>query len=381
MVVNQIYSIINSIARQMWGEDAVTVTDLTGLISMGKQVISSANERDTFLGILCDRIGKTVIRTLDLELDFPSLMVNSFEWGAIISKVNVQPMMAKANKSWQIGDNDFVPNQFDIDKPVVVQTFFTDSDTWEFDWTIPDRLFRQAWTNEGEYVSFINGIMSAANDSLVMSLNNMSYLCIDNFIAEKIKANNGIVDVKALYNEQFPNATLTKDECYTSKEFSRYCNMIFKNYLDYMAKPSVKYNTAGMVRATKRDNMHILMNSSWANMLDSYLYSDTYWNDFVKAPNFTKFVSLQGTGTATGNWKTDTSINIVPSSGGEAIVQDGIIAIFADRQAIFTGYEDMFTATDRNNRNRYTNYTSGCTKQYGNDTSENGVIFIIGDDE
>ena len=38
------------------------------------------------------------------------------------------------------------------------------------------------------------------------------------------------------------------------------------------------------------------------------------------------------------------------------------------------GYDDRFTATDRNNRNRYTNYTSGATLQYYNDLSENGVI-------
>ena len=82
MKVNQIYTLVNSIAKQMWGEDAITATDLTGLISMGKAVISSTTDRDCFLNVLVDRIGKTVIRTLDLELDFPNLLVNDFEWVA-----------------------------------------------------------------------------------------------------------------------------------------------------------------------------------------------------------------------------------------------------------------------------------------------------------
>ena len=380
MVINQIYPIINSIARQMYGQDAITVTDLTGLISLGKSVLSSNSDRDNYLGILVDRIGKTIIRTLDLELDFPNLMVNEFEWGAIIQKINVAPMLAQSNESVRVGANDFTPNQFKVDKVAVTQTFFTDSDTWEFDWTIPDTLFKQSFTSEAGMVAFINAIMSSASDSLTNSLNNMAYLAIDNFIAEKIKANNGIVNPLAMYNEQFPNATLTKATCFANKEFARYFSMTLRNYVKYLGKPSTKYNTAGTPRVTKRDNMHILLNSSWASMLDSYLYADTYWNDFVKAPNYEEFVCLQGVGASTNDWTIDTSINIKPSSGGDAIVQDGIVAILADRQAIFTGYEDMFTATDRNNRNRYTNYTSGCTKMYGNDTSENGIIFIIADE-
>ena len=148
MKINQIYTLINSVARQMWGADAITVTDLTGLISMGKSVINSSTDRDLFLNTLVDRIGKTVIRTLDLELDFPNLMVNDFEWGAIIQKINVQPVMAKANKSVQITEEGFTPNQFDVDVVEVSQTFFTDADTWEFDYTIPDKLLNSAFTSE-----------------------------------------------------------------------------------------------------------------------------------------------------------------------------------------------------------------------------------------
>lgn len=383
MKINQIYTLINSVAKQMWGEDAITVTDLTGLISMGKSVINSSTDRDLFLNTLVDRIGKTVIRTLDLELEFPNLMVNDFEWGAIIQKINVQPVMAKVNKSTQITEDGFTPNQFDVDTVAVTQTFFTDADTWEFDYTIPDKLLNSAFTSEAGLASFIDAIMSAVSDSMTMALNNMAYMAIDNFVAEKIKNNNGVVNILALYNAQFPTATETQASCITSKEFLRYASMVMNNYVKYLEKPSVNYNVGGMVRATARDNLHILISGQWASAFDSYLSSDTWHNDLIALPNYKEYICLQGqkdTNLGVNDWRSNCSINIKPSSSGandDPIVVGGIIGIFFDRQAVAYGYSDMYSGTDRNNRNRYTNFTYSATKQYLNDISENGVIFIV----
>ena len=72
------------------------------------------------------------------------------------------------------------------------------------------------------------------------------------------------------------------------------------------------------------------------------------------------------------------AINIVTSSGHE-VAESGIICVLADMEAIATGIVDRYMATDRNNADRYTNYTSGTSVQYINDTSENGIIFTIGD--
>lgn len=378
MKVNQIYTLINSVAKQMWGEDAITATDLTGLISMGKAIVNSTTDRDLFLGALVDRIGKTIIRTLDLELDFPNLLVNDFEWGNIISKINVQPQMAKANKSWQVGENDFTPNQFEVNKVTATQTFFTDSDTWEFDYTIPDKLLNSAFTSESELSAFISSITSAVSDSMTMALNNMAYMAIDNFVAEKLKNHNGVVNVLAMYNTQFSQSK-TIDTCLTDPEFCRYASMIMNNYIKYMEKPSKLYNVDGMVRATSRNNMHILISADFASCLESYLASETYWKEYVQLPNYKEFVCLQGTGNIAPNWKDNSTINIVPSSadsGDNAVVQKGILGIFFDRQAVAIGYTDMYSGTDRNNRNRYTNFTYSATKQYINDLSENGVVFV-----
>lgn len=381
MKINQCYSTLNSIARQMWGRDALTVVDERDIISMGKTVLSSDVEKEKYLGVLADRIRVTMLRTLDVELDFPKLLKIGDDWLGIIQKINIQPFEAKAQKAWQIGENDFTPNNFAIDKPTVSQTFFTDANAFEFDVTIPDTMLKESFLGSSQYGAFIDGIMSTLTDSLTMALNNMSYLAIDNFVAEKLKSGNGIINVLTGYNTQAGTSYTTLAEAMDDKEFFRYTGMVIRNVIKYMGKPSALYNTAGMVRATARDNMHVLLSADYMSASNTYLSADTFWKELVALDGYAEFVTLQSTGvnhipTITDN----TKINVIPASNASddstAVIGKGIIGIICDREAIAVGFEDLFTATDRNNRNRYTNYTMGCTKSWLNDTTENGVCIV-----
>lgn len=381
MKINQVYSTVNSIAKQMWGENAITAVDARGIISMGQNVLSSATERDKFLNVLADRIGTTILRTLDLELDFPNLLRHSYEWGAIISKINIQPFEAKQQKAWMVGDNDFTPNQFAIDKPTVTQTFFKDANAFEFDVTIPDNMLKTAFVSAEEFGAFIDGVMASVSDSMVMALNNMSYVAIDNFIAEKVKADNGVINVLTGFNTQAGTSYTTLKEALDDKEFYRYTGMVIRNIIKYMAKPSKLYNTGGMVRATARDNMHVILSSDVVSGYTTYLSADTFHDELVAIKGYAEFVSLQGTGNSgIPTVENNTKITVVPASNAEndntAITVNGVIGLICDREAIAIGYDDMFNASDRNNRNRYTNYTYGCTRQWLNDLSENGVVLV-----
>lgn len=386
MNVKQVNTLVNSMASQMEGITGISSNDLRNVVQLGKAVLSTDNYKDKFLSVLADRIGTTILRTLDLELEFPTLLRNSFEWGAIIQKINIQPFTAQAQNAWNVGANDFTPNQFAVDKPVVVQTFFVDSVAWEFHVTIPDTMLKTAFTNEASFGAFIDGIMAALSDSMTMALNNLSYAAICNLIAEKIKNGNGVIDVLSMYNEQVGsggNQHSTLADAMDDKEFFRYAGMVMRNVMKYMSKPSALYNLGDasgnpMIRATQRDNMNVFLSSDFMAGYVAYLESDTFHNELIEMPGYKEFVTLQATSTNIPTIENNTSINVIPASNASdvntAIQASGIIGIFTDREAIGIGYDDRFTATDRNNRNRYTNYTSGATLQYYNDLSENCVI-------
>ena len=234
MKVNQIYSILNDINAQMFGSSAVAVKDLSGLISMGTNIIGNAVSTDKFLNILVDRIGKTVIRRLDLELDFPSLYMDSFQFGAVLQKINVAPIQAVSSNDWEVGSVGFTPSLLDIHKPTVSVKYFDGIDTASFIVTIPFDLMDSAFASESGVSQFFVAIIQALNDSLVVSLNNMSRTAVCNFVAEKIKASNGVINLLTDYNGTHSGATLTQAEAIESPAFLRYASAQIKKYLDLL---------------------------------------------------------------------------------------------------------------------------------------------------
>ena len=386
MEVNQVYSLLNDINQQMWGEDALDVHDLSGIISMGNTVLSSSTNVDKFFSTLVDRIGKVIIRRLDLELDFPKLMMNEFEWGCVLQKITIDPFGAKANTDWQVSDPGFTPSLLEIYPPSIHQMLFTDAVTFEMRKSLPNSILATAFTGAGEMANFMTAVTAAMVDSMTLSLNNLSRTCVNNFIAEKIKNSNGIVNIADMYNTAYSSTPVTDcEEAMRTPEFLRYATNVIRKYFKYLSMPNVNYNVAGLVRATQRDNMHFLANTTFVAGLESYLYADTFHDEMVSLKNYTEVAYWQGnldSDNTSINLPADvTAIDVIPSSekgqlSPTAISQSGIIAVMADRQAMGIGLNKRRSAAFNNVMDDITTVKMSATQQLFNDLSENGIIFI-----
>lgn len=386
MNVNQVYSLLNDINQQMWGEDAFAVEDLSGLISMGNAVLSSSTNVDKFFNTLVDRIGKVIIRRLDMELDFPKLLMNEFQFGAVLSKISIDPFGAKANTDWQVSDQGFTPSLLEIYPPSIHQMLFTDAVTFEMRKSLPNSILATAFTGAGEMANFFTAVTAAMVDSMTLSINNLSRTAINNFIAEKIKNQNGIVNLADMFNTAYSTTpVIGVDDAMLNPEFLRFSTNVIRKYFKYLSMPNVNYNVGGLVRATQRNNCHFLANTTYVAALEAYLYSDTYWKDMVQIDNFTEVAYWQAnlnTGGSDYNLPEDvTAINIIPSSekGQQQptpVEQSGIIAVLADRQAIGVGLNKRRSAAFNNVMDDITTVKMSATIQFYNDLTENGVIFL-----
>ena len=377
MTVNQIYQLLNDTANQCYGSNAVATLDLENMLALRDTVFGSDTEQ--FLNVLVDRIGKTVIRTLDFTSTFPNFIMSDFEFGAVLQKLSVAPFSAVQADNWEIGQGGFNSNLYKIDKPTVYQDFFKTANTWEIDVTIPDVMFKQAFISAENMDAFITAIFDTISTSLNIQLENETRLAILGFIGEKINASNGVVDLLALYNLTASTPITSADSAMVSKDFLRFAGKTMRNYISYMRKPSVLYNVPGRVRATSRDNMHCMILTEFASACETYLDSDTFHDDLVKLPYYTEVEYWQGTGATAPNFDDCSSIDIEIPSDGTKVTTSGIVGVFCDREAIGTGLFDRFSAVDRANRFRMSNYTEGVTIQTFVDTSENGVIFVVQD--
>ena len=385
MKVEQIYSLINSINKDMWGKTTASVKDLSGIISLGKTLEIDENATDAYLGKLVDRIGKTIVRTLDLEIDFPNLFMNTFEFGAIMQKINVNPFDAIANSDWNVGNNGFTPTFADVHKPSIEVKYFQNSTTWSYVVTIPSNIFFTAFTSEANMANFIDAIMKALSDSLIMSINNMSRMAITNFIGEKIKAGNGVVNLLSLYNaNKTGNDVLSAVDAIYNKDFLKFAGMIIRNYIGYMEEPSTMYNNDEMLRVTKRDNMHVIMLRDFVSSYTTNYSSDTFHEELSKLPMYTEINHWQASNGGTGEptYAQNSTINVKVSSGNssdDGIETTGVVALLCDRQAIAVGINKRRVGKFVNDIDDYVNTKTSATIQWINDLSENGIVFMIHD--
>lgn len=382
-IINQIAPLLNSTARQIWGEDTPTVQDLSGLIALGSKVLRSDTDKETFLGVLSDRIKKTVIRTLDLDIEMPNLLMTEDAFFGVLQKIDVQPMAVVEDNSWNIGNNDYATTIWNINKPIVSQSLFQNISAFTIPVTVPDVLYKSAFTSDREMASFISAIFGTIEQSLIMYVNALTHLAVCNLIAERAKEGKTINLLK-MYNTTFSQELTPATAIYNS-EFLQYSAMIIRNYIKYMRSPSVLYNNGTKIRATSRDNMHVLMLTDYVSAYTTYFESSAFHNELVEMPYFTEVSYWQNNGQLP-TFANNSKVNIIPSSeeGANtptAQVVNGVICALADRQTVGVSLTEDWSGADRNNRERFTNYTYGANRGYFNDLSENAVVFVIAEYE
>lgn len=385
MKINQVYQIVNSLQQQIFGDSAIAVTDTTGLRALGKQ-LSGADLYDKFVGTLVDRIGKTIVRTLDTKVEFPGLLRNEFEFGAMLQKINFGLEDATENKAWDIADPSFTPDQFDVTLPVTKVVYFKGSSTFRVRCTIPDEpMLNSAFNSAENMLAFITGITDSMEKSMIEKLNTISLAAISAMIAEKADASStSYVNLLTVYNGLF-TPTLTADQALVSPEFLRWSGAQIELILSYLDSPSTLYNEAfpdgaKLPRRTSRDNCHVWLHSQYVQNMKTFMQADTFNASMVSLPYFKEIKAFQATGQTVIPTAADTMQIKVVAESGDTVECDYVLGCFADREAIAIGKYNIKTASDRNNIDGYTNYAAIAKEiMHMIDLTENVVVFALAD--
>ena len=98
MNTEQIYSLVNAVNQQAFGQTALAVADTSSLISLGNTVLSSSTNTEAFLNTLAQRIGRTILRYRDYRNKLSDMVINDFEYGAILQKIKVVMPAAESDE-------------------------------------------------------------------------------------------------------------------------------------------------------------------------------------------------------------------------------------------------------------------------------------------
>ena len=388
MKVNQAYAILNTITNEILGAQDIVAEDLSNVIDIGKQIMSSGeNWVDNYVGKLMNQIGRMIFSTRKYDVSIPSVIMDSWEFGSILEKAHATMPQAIENETWGLADKkDYSAGNFTFYKPTVTVKLFNSAVTFEVDNSIADKQVKESFNSPTQLVGFFTMIETAVENSISVKVDGLIMRTINNFIGQTLHNEfpngtyAGVTGVKAinllkLYNDKF-NAQLTFEQAITTPEFLRFSSMTMSNYVNRLSKMSKLFNIEKLERFTPKDKLHFVMLSDFKNAFGSYLESDTFHNEFISLPESETVPYWQGTGTDYSlNKISDIHVNIKDGETTAEVNASGIVGVMFDHDALGVCNTERNTTTQWVAKQEFTNYFHKHKASYFNDLSENFIVF------
>lgn len=385
MKVNQVATILNQTFNEVIGESALVSDDLSNVVDVGRKITSSAtfgNDINGYIKTVWDKVGQTLYNDVNLNVEAYPIFATDAEYGSVLEKIRIIPTDYDDNKAWTFteGESSTFNDMFGYHPAKVSAKYFNSVVTYRTEpVTITEKQLASAFNSREEMLRFMGMIESAYMSKMKFALVMLSKKVVNGFMAEKIKNNNGVINLLTEYKTATGNTTLTADKTFSDIDFLRFAGSEYKKYIDFLSQPTMLYNTDGYVNYTGKDDLRTIMISDFSRALDTYLYSDTFNPEYLKIGSYNITSYWQGNGTS-NDYNDRSSINVIPPSGGDAITTTGIVAVIFDRRACMINARRPETGVQLNNFDNWYNYIYKESAGYFVDTGENGIIFKIADE-
>lgn len=370
MTTEQIYSLVNAVNQQAFGQSALKVADTSSLISLGNTVLSSSTNTEAFLNTLAQRIGRTILRFRDYRNKLSDMMVNDFEYGAILQKIKVVMPAAESDEMYGLTDGQSI-DHYKVAKPQVDQKLFVTRTPYQFHITVQRETLKEAFLSESAMGSFIGIIFGEVRNAIELSLENLGRITLATAIAEASKQNTRVVDLVSDYNSE-TGSTLTNVTALHNKEFLAYAVARMNSMRDHMEDMSTMYNDGSVATFTPARDMRVRVISDFHRRLETVVQFAAFHDQLVE---------YDGVYTTLNFWQAQQSpynVDITtPSDDAETTVSN-VVAMIADRDAmgIYKIDEDVIT-TPVNAAGAYYNTYWHEKQLWFIDRSENFVIFTL----
>lgn len=387
-----VYKIVNDMNSQMFGSKEIAVIDATSFVSVGEQMLRSGTENImnamavTFMTNYFPNtpyIGK--VKIID---------ETSERWGAIT--LETVPLHQDEEAS-EDTNTDLNATQFDdgnsvdmykIKKPKVVQLKFYGTKKEQNHITRLDDQLSQAFRSPEEFSNFYTSVMTEFRNDIEQAMEAGRRLAICNYIAGISAMDLYKVDLTEIYNAE-NGTTFTGLQLRTTqaKNFVPWFVAYVQNLSDCMTERSTLYhaNFTGqdILRFTPKEyQKFIMLNSFWKQAQTSVL-SAAFNEKYLKIADV-EFVNY---------WqsiKNPEQIKIKPNildlktgaskDAATNVELPYVLGCIFDRRAVGVNYQFTKTITTPVNAagdyyNTYVHYR----KNYWNNYTHNGVVFVMGE--
>lgn len=390
MTVQQIYTLMNTVTSEIIGKSDIVKEDLSNVVDVGKELFSNTDV-DNYVKSLVNHIGKVIFVNRPYTGNVPSMMMDSWEFGSVLEKIQADIPQATENKSWELTDGQsYDPNVFY--KPTVSVKFFNSRVTFEVPMSFTEKQVKDSFSNAAQLNGFLSMLYTAVDKSMTVKVDSLVMRTIDNMIAHTLHAEfpdveagnysavsgTKAVNLLKLYNAKY-SKTLTAEQAVTDPDFIRYASYIMGVYADRMGKLSTLFNVGKKERFTPSDMLKVVMLSDFEKAASTYLYADTWHNENVKLPTAETVPYWQGSGQKY-SFSDTSKIHVSITNGSSDTVEvsaSGILAIMYDRDAMGVCNTDRRVTTQYNAKAEFFNNFYKFDASYFNDLNENFVVFFV----
>lgn len=395
MEIKQIYTLINSVSGEVLGKTDIVTEDLTGIVDLGTEVFNQ-NAVDNYVKTLVNHIGKVIFVNRPYAGKVPSVLMDMWEFGSVLEKINADVPEAEENDTWNLTDGQTY-SQDVFHKPIVTAKFFNSKVTFEVPISITERQVKESFSSASQLNGFISMIYAAVEKSMTIKADALIMRTINNMIAETVLADAvafggsagnltnadlssastaRCVNLLKLYNDKTGAGTpLTAAKAITDPDFIRFASYVMGTYADRLQSISTVFNVGGKERFTPKDMLHVVLLSDFAKAAQTYLYSDAYNRADLLLPQAETVPFWQGSG---NNYAFASTGHIqVKESGGKDVEITGVLGVMFDRDALGVCNLDRRVTTNYNAKAEFFNNYYKFDAGYFNDTNENFIVFFI----
>lgn len=379
MEITQIASIVNQTTAEITGTEAVANVDLNDVVDAGAEVIDNDRMIDNYVKSLIDHIGKVVFVNRPYTGSTPSVMMDSWEYGAILEKIAYEGVPeAEENSSWDLEDGQsYDPNVFY--KPTVSAKFFSEKRTFDIPMSFAQRQIKSAFSSASQLQAFFAMIETAISNGMTVKMDSLVQLTLANAIATVYNARATrpaqYYPLCTMYNTA-TGQSVDASTAFLDPDFTRWASMIIKRVKNRLNKFSTLFNVGEKYRHTADDRMNMILHSDFTTAASAYLYGDTYHNEFVTLPKAEEVSFWQGSGTGF-DWADTSKIIVTPRDAEASVTVSNIVGIIFDREALGVCNMDRRVTTNWNAKAEFTNNWYKFDAGYFNDFNENIVVFTL----
>ena len=386
MEVKQIYSLMNTVTSEILGKQELVSEDLSNVVDIGNEIFN-ANAVDAYVKSLVNHIGRVIFVNRPYVGSVPSVLMDSWEFGSVLEKIQADLPNAVENESWELTDGQsYDPNIFY--KPKVSAKFFNKKVTFEVDMSFTEMQVKQSFSSVAQLNGFLSMLYNSVDKAMTIKIDSLVMRTINNMTAQTLHAEypsadystkSGIraVNLLKLYNDKF-GTSLTADKAITTPEFIRFASYTMGLYVDRLSKISTLFNVGGKDRFTPKDLLHVVMLSDFQKASMAYLQSDTYHDMYTALPNAETVPYWQASGlNYSFNDVSDIHVNIESGETTAEVNASGILCVMFDRDALGVTNLNRRVTTNYNAKAEFWNNFYKFDAGYFNDLNENFVVFFV----